>query len=81
MGGLHLEVPDGRFPGGTVLQVTMSEELVGDYSNSTELLFPMRTGNIDYFLIWNSCFRCGPVIDTGAYGRWGIILIISLYGR
>jgi hypothetical protein len=52
-GGLHLLVHKGALPPRTRLQVTMSEELVGEYQHSTTLLYPMRTGNT-YRSVWTT---------------------------
>ena len=51
MGGLTLHLPEADFPVGSALQVTLGEELVGDRSVSTDILYPMRTGN-RYRNVW-----------------------------
>ena len=45
MGGLTLLLPATTFPIGSKVRVTLGEELMGDPSTSTTILYPMRTGN------------------------------------
>lgn len=66
MGGIRLEVPAGALPNRTVIQVTLSEELVGNYKTSTSLLYPMRTGNT-YRSLWTTNSGAKSVFEHHEY--------------
>ena len=75
-GGLRLETKG--FSPRTRLQITLSEELVGDYKTSTKLLFPMRTGNT-YRSVWTTTASGTSIFEHHEYMefRYAEVLVLT----